>query len=331
MTDKSTITDEMLRAGIDAAPMLPMPELAGRSGRVSLTTEHVAAIFRAMLSASPSPPPSAGVDAVAVLRYYADTFCELGPHHECCGKLSKDECSGCLARSALTPAPTPVEAGGEADGWIDETDVAVLARIKGQAGACRITAIKAHGGPGYVPFYLAKPASEPANGAVREALEKAYAKAAEWPEKRMSEDAVMALGEGFMDLLALRNLVPSAIAALSAPASSSPAKPAPAVESELLNALSAEKPFLFDPGTGFAHADDGGAPEHCVRWAPVESPVPVVAWRYRVKRWHDGKPGPWTISEHPDTPALWNSAAGYEVEALAPAEQAGTVAQEGER
>ena len=43
----------------------------------------------------------------AVLRYYADTFCELGAHHECCGKLNKDECSGCLARSVLASAPAP--------------------------------------------------------------------------------------------------------------------------------------------------------------------------------------------------------------------------------
>lgn len=50
----------------------------------------------------------------AVLRYYADTFCELGSHHECCGKLNKDECSGCLARSALASAPAPASGGVDA-------------------------------------------------------------------------------------------------------------------------------------------------------------------------------------------------------------------------
>lgn len=50
----------------------------------------------------------------AVLRYYADTFCELGAHHECCGKLNKDECSGCLARSVLASAPAPASGGVDA-------------------------------------------------------------------------------------------------------------------------------------------------------------------------------------------------------------------------
>jgi len=47
-------------------------------------------------------------------------------------------------------------------------------------------------------------------------LQAAYNKVAEWPEKRMSKDAVIELGEGFTDLLALRNLVPGAIAAIMA-------------------------------------------------------------------------------------------------------------------
>jgi hypothetical protein len=36
------------------------------------------------------------------LRYYGHQFCELGESHECCGRLSKDECSGCFARQTLT-------------------------------------------------------------------------------------------------------------------------------------------------------------------------------------------------------------------------------------
>jgi len=41
-----------------------------------------------------------------VLRYYGHQFCELGESHECCGRLSKDECSGCFARQALKPERT---------------------------------------------------------------------------------------------------------------------------------------------------------------------------------------------------------------------------------
>lgn len=43
------------------------------------------------------------------LKYYADTFCELGPYHECCGRLTSDECSGCRAASLLSQTETPVE------------------------------------------------------------------------------------------------------------------------------------------------------------------------------------------------------------------------------
>jgi hypothetical protein len=53
------------------------------------------------------------------------------------------------------------------------------------------------------------------------------------------------------------------------------AKPASSPAGELLEALSAEKPFIFDPGTCFAHADDGGAPAHGVRWAPQEEASPA--------------------------------------------------------
>jgi hypothetical protein len=35
------------------------------------------------------------------LAYYADTFCELDEGHECCGKGTDDQCSGCKARAAL--------------------------------------------------------------------------------------------------------------------------------------------------------------------------------------------------------------------------------------
>lgn len=51
-----------------------------------------------------------------------------------------------------------------------------------------------------------------------EALRLAYEKVALWPENRMSTDSVLELGEGFADLLALRNLIPCALARLEAAA-----------------------------------------------------------------------------------------------------------------
>lgn len=36
-----------------------------------------------------------------IATYYADTFCEFGTAHECCGRLPDAECSGCKARAAL--------------------------------------------------------------------------------------------------------------------------------------------------------------------------------------------------------------------------------------
>jgi len=48
-----------------------------------------------------------------------------------------------------------------------------------------------------------------------EQLRSAYEKVKLWPEKRMSANAVEALGPGFTDLLELRNLVPAALEALS--------------------------------------------------------------------------------------------------------------------
>lgn len=38
---------------------------------------------------------------VAALRWYSDGFCELGPSHECCGRLGDESCSGCNARAIL--------------------------------------------------------------------------------------------------------------------------------------------------------------------------------------------------------------------------------------
>lgn len=44
----------------------------------------------------------------------------------------------------------------------------------------------------------------------------AYDRVKEWPEKRMKPDAIESLGEGFVDLLHLRNHVPTLLDALTA-------------------------------------------------------------------------------------------------------------------
>lgn len=40
-------------------------------------------------------------------------------------------------------------------------------------------------------------------------------------------------------------------------------------ESEIVDCLLAGKPFVFDPATNFGHADDGGAPEHGIKYVPA--------------------------------------------------------------
>lgn len=40
-------------------------------------------------------------------------------------------------------------------------------------------------------------------------------------------------------------------------------------DSEIVDCLLAGKPFIFDPATNFCHADDGGAPEHGIKYVPA--------------------------------------------------------------
>ncbi|CCM66756.1 hypothetical protein [Sinorhizobium meliloti] len=40
-------------------------------------------------------------------------------------------------------------------------------------------------------------------------------------------------------------------------------------DSEIIDALLSNKPFVFDPATHFVHADDGGAPEHGIKYVPA--------------------------------------------------------------
>ena len=68
----------------------------------------------------------------AALEWYADQFCELGSSHECCGRMSDDECSGCRARAALAAAPQPAPEeglGGAQDGAM----LGVIAARRAQA------------------------------------------------------------------------------------------------------------------------------------------------------------------------------------------------------
>lgn len=88
--------------------------------------------------------------------------------------------------------------------------------------------------------------------ALREALGQAYEKVKEWPER--NGDPMEVGGQGFMDLLALRNLIPDALAALATPASDV----AP-VEYETLIAAgfdeyAAHCALRTEPDGGFCHA-----------------------------------------------------------------------------
>lgn len=40
-------------------------------------------------------------------------------------------------------------------------------------------------------------------------------------------------------------------------------------ESEIIDCLLGGEPFVFDPATHFCHADDGGAPEHGIKYVPA--------------------------------------------------------------
>lgn len=54
-------------------------------------------------------------------------------------------------------------------------------------------------------------------------------------------------------------------------------------DSEIIEALLANKPFVFDPATNFVHADDGGAPEFGIKYVPAPSvggeTVKALEWR----------------------------------------------------
>lgn len=50
-------------------------------------------------------------------------------------------------------------------------------------------------------------------------------------------------------------------------------------ESEIVDCLSAGKPFVFDPATNFCHADDGGAPEHGIKYVPTAQVQEVSGWQ----------------------------------------------------
>ena len=85
-----------------------------------------------------------------------------------------------------------------------------------QCGARTSTNLASHGGSATDDWN--RRASTTPSGEVeglRERLQAAYERVEEWPENRMPEGAVLELGQGFDDLLALRNLVPEASTALA--------------------------------------------------------------------------------------------------------------------
>lgn len=159
MTDPTPTRDEAVLT-VDALAQ----EIRRVDGSHSLGAGALAEALMPFLLASAPAPASGRVDAV--LRHYADTFCELGSDHECCGKLSKDECSGCLARSAISPAATPVS---------EAEPVATVRTIQPLMCEAVIDFIPKQNG--HLPFdvgsklyALAKPASSPAGGDVGDSV-----------------------------------------------------------------------------------------------------------------------------------------------------------------
>lgn len=50
-------------------------------------------------------------------------------------------------------------------------------------------------------------------------------------------------------------------------------------ESEIIECLLSGKPFVFDPSTNFCHRDDGGAPEHGIKYVPAAQVQDVAGWK----------------------------------------------------
>ncbi len=61
-------------------------------------------------------------------------------------------------------------------------------------------------------------------------------------------------------------------------------------ESEIVDCLLAGKPFVFDPATNFCHADDGGTPEHGIKYVPAEQVQDVAGWQPIETAPKDGTP-----------------------------------------
>lgn len=70
-------------------------------------------------------------------------------------------------------------------------------------------------------------------------------------------------------------------------------------DSEIVDCLSAGKPFVFDPATNFCHADDGGAPEHGIKYVPTAQVQDVAAEDVLSERKRQVEREGWT-PEHDD-------------------------------
>ena len=78
-------------------------------------------------------------------------------------------------------------------------------------------------------------------------------------------------------------------------------------ESEIVDCLLAGKPFVFDPATSFCHADDGGAPEHGIKYVPAaqvqdvadEGPKEIATWedQQAFEAWAQGER--YEMHQHP--------------------------------
>lgn len=249
MTDKSLAISQEAKDAVAAAFQRMHRDVCYPHASDGEAAWAATEIIAAYLSASPSPPPSAGVDAVAVkallnfdVREYVDEYefrGDAGDYQptERERVLLEDAIAGVVGsihdaiRSALTPAPTPVEAGGEAVAFPADGELLHMERFDDRAAfwkwALGVGLPQHMEESGLGRFHaddrtewawqawcaaaaLAKPASEPA-GVVREA-----------EILRQAADIVERLPWHNSETIARR----MRDAALSAPASSSPAEEA---------------------------------------------------------------------------------------------------------
>jgi hypothetical protein len=171
---------------------------------------------------------SLAAQILALLELHGDDFhiCERCGHQEDAAFKNTDLFGfikdAAEVHLAAAPRPPAAEAPGQepvavlwqvhdfADGWITYSS---------EVGA--LSSVEALNGNTVRPLFAAPPTYADAEAKADE-LQVLFDKVKLWPENRMKPDAVLELGEGFTQLLDLRNAVPGVIAAIRSLASPAP-------------------------------------------------------------------------------------------------------------